>query len=216
MTYSHFLPALLLALASNLDNVGVGLAYGMRRVRVPLSSNVLIAAITAGGTLASVLFGNTIGKLLSPSLANILAGGILIAMGCWVVVKEAVALYRGRDQALLSTLSSSAEIGYLGKVHTIRENPLFADGDHSGKIDLKEALLLGLALTPNNLVNGAAAGMMDLSVGLMVLLVFLLSVATIWAGIEVGGQCGKRWLGNIAGVASGALLIFVGACEIAI
>ena len=135
-------------------------------------------------------------------------------MGLWVVVREALVLYRDREQVPSATSSASAQTGYLGKVHTIRENPLSADGDLSGRIDLKEAMLLGLALTPNNLLNGAAAGMMELSVALMFMLVFLLSVATIWAGIEVGRQCGKRWLGSIAGVASGALLIFVGTCEI--
>lgn len=216
MSYSHFLTAILLALASNLDNVGVGIAYGMRRVRVPVASNILIAAITATGTLVSVLFGNTLGKLLSYGLASILAGGVLIGMGAWVVVREALTLYQNAHQAPDRTATSTTGTGYLSKVHTIRINPLSADSDRSGQIDFREATLLGLALTPNNLVNGAAAGMMDLSVAVLVLLVFLFSVVTIWAGIEVGQLCGRRWLGNIAGVASGALLIFVGTCEMVI
>src|SRR5437016_1204743 len=94
MNYSHIFPALLLALASNLDNVGVGIAYGMRKVRVPFTSNILIAAITATGTLASVLCGSTIGRLLSHGLAAILAGGVLIGMGVWVVVREAHSLFQ--------------------------------------------------------------------------------------------------------------------------
>ena len=97
-------------------------------------------------------------------------------------------------------------------------------GDQHGRVDPPQAVscqvagsaLLGLALTPNNLVNGAAAGIIDLSIAAVVILVFLLSMATIWAGIGVGHQCEKRWLGNVAGVASGALLIFVGTCEIVI
>ena len=110
---------------------------------VPIS---VIAAITAAGTLISVLCGNTIGKLLSHSLATILAGGVLIAMGLWVVVREALVRCRDREQVpSLATSSASAQTGYLGKVHTIRETPLSADGDLSGRIDLKEAMLLGLA-----------------------------------------------------------------------
>jgi putative sporulation protein YtaF len=214
MSFAHLLTAILLALASNLDNVGVGIAYGMRRVRVPLGSNLLIAAITATGTLASVMFGSTVGKLLSHGLASILAGAVLIGMGAWVVVREALALYHNSRHAPNQAATSSS--GYLSQVHSIRLNPLSADSDRSGQIDFREAMLLGLALTPNNLVNGAAAGMMNLSVAVLVLSVFLFSVITIWAGIEVGQLCGKRWLGSIAGVASGALLIFVGTCEMVI
>jgi putative Mn2+ efflux pump MntP len=95
-------------------------------------------------------------------------------------------------------------------------DPLSADSDHSGQIDMREAALLGLALTPNNLVNGAVAGIMSFNVIAIVVLVFLFSLATIWVGIGIGEQCGKRWLGSVAGVASGALLIFVGTCEIVI
>jgi putative sporulation protein YtaF len=216
MSFAHLLTALLLALASNLDNVGVGIAYGMRRVRVPLGSNLLIAAITATGTLVSVLFGNTVGKFLSHGLASVLAGAVLISMGAWVVVREALALYQNSHQAPDQAPTGVSEAGYLSQIHSIRINPLSADSDRSGKIDFREATLLGLALTPNNLVNGAAAGMMNLSVAVLVLMVFVFSVITIWAGIGVGQLCGKRWLGSIAGVASGALLIFVGTCEMVI
>jgi putative sporulation protein YtaF len=216
MSVAHLLTAILLALASNLDNVGVGVACGMRRVRVPFGSNLLIAAITATGTLASVVFGSTVGNFLRHGLASILAGAVLIGMGAWVVVRETRALYQNSHHAPDQAPSSPSDTGYLSQVHSIRINPLSADSDRSGQIDFREATLLGLALTPNNLVNGAAAGMMNLSVAVLVLLVFLFSVVTIWAGIEVGQLCGKRWLGSIAGVASGALLIFVGTCEMVI
>ncbi len=216
MTLAHLLTAILLALASNLDNVGVGIAYGMRRVRVPLGSNILIAAITATGTLASILFGNTVGRFLSHGVASILAGAVLIGMGAWVVVREVRTLYQKDHHAPDQAPNGPSEGGYLSQVHSIRTNPLSADSDRSGQIDFREATLLGLALTPNNLVNGAAAGMMNLSVAVLVLLVFAFSVVTIWGGIEVGQLCGKRWLGSIAGVASGALLILVGTCEIVI
>ncbi len=217
MSYSPVLSAIMLALASNLDNVGVGVAYGIRKTRVPLASNLLIAAITATGTLASMLCGHAVGKLLHQGLASLLAGGLLIGMGLWVMIREALAIYR-RDGTRQGFATSTPNLGasYLAKVHTIRVNPLSADGDLSGQIDPAEAVLLGLALTPNNLVNGAAAGVMDLSLALTVILVFLISLATISAGIAAGQQCGRRWLGSLAGVISGALLVLIGTCEIVV
>lgn len=40
----------MLAISCNLDNVGVGLAYGARGIGIPLASNLLIALVTAAGT----------------------------------------------------------------------------------------------------------------------------------------------------------------------
>ena len=216
MMDSRLFSVVLLALASNLDNVGVGIAYGIRKTRMPFVSNLLIAAITAAGTLVAMLFGSTVGRLLNQSVAGLLAGSVLIAMGCWVIVKEARTLYvRGVRPASVPG-DASRKGNYLARVHTIQENPLTADADLSGRIDPREAILLALALTPNNMVNGAAAGMMQLSLAVTVALVLVISLGTIWGGIKAGEQCGKLWLGDLAGMVSGALLVFVGTCEIVI
>ena len=56
MHLSHLLTILLLALSCNLDNVGVGIAYGARGIGIPLASNLLIALITAAGTGLCIVF----------------------------------------------------------------------------------------------------------------------------------------------------------------
>jgi putative sporulation protein YtaF len=217
MSYARLFSVLLLALASNLDNVGVGVAYGLRRIRVSLASNLLIGVITATGTLISMLLGRTIGSLLNQNIATLMAGGILIVMGFWVLIREALSMHDklGFQQPLSAKVTGAWPSGF-GRVFTIRKDPLTADGDFSGHIDTREALLLGLALTPNNLVNGAAAGMMNLNAALTAGLVFLISLATISIGTEAGHQCGRRWLGNVAGMVSGALLVLIGTCEIVV
>ncbi len=45
----HLLTILLLSFSSNLDNVGVGVSYGIRKINIPFTSNLLIAVVTRGG-----------------------------------------------------------------------------------------------------------------------------------------------------------------------
>ncbi len=49
MQMLHLATILLLSLSSNLDNIGVGVSYGIRKVNIPFTSNLLIAVVTRGG-----------------------------------------------------------------------------------------------------------------------------------------------------------------------
>jgi len=85
-----------------------------------------------------------------------LAGGILIAMGAWVVVREALSFTNAATRRRLRRQPRRRARLPEQSSHDPRQSS-FADTDRSGQIDFREAMLLGIALTPNNLVNGAAA-----------------------------------------------------------
>ena len=90
------------------------------------------------------------------------------------------------------------------------DNPFSADQDFSRHIDRREALLLGVALSLNNVVNGVAAGIAGLDPMRVTILVCIFSVLTIWAGMGAGIRFGARVAGRSTGVVSGLLLIFIG------
>lgn len=59
----HWISIILIGIAANLDNLGIGLAYGVKRVKIPVLSNAVIAimsmivtfvAVTAGGRLLNI------------------------------------------------------------------------------------------------------------------------------------------------------------------
>ena len=54
-----------LGVATNLDNFGVGSAYGINRIRIGHLPNMLIATFNAGATGISMLCGALIAKILS-------------------------------------------------------------------------------------------------------------------------------------------------------
>ena len=210
----HLVTILLLSLSSNLDNVGVGVSYGIRKINIPFTSNLLIALVTSCGTLLSILLGQSIYLFISAEMASLLGGGIIIAAGIWVLLQEKF-MHRGQEpQEETQMVAETGSPGFsFRQIVSILDNPIIADQDFSGHIDLREAIALSLGLTINNIPNGVGAGMVGCGAILMTGSVFVFSILTIWIGIS-GGLAGFKWLGKSTGVIAGLILIGVGLYEI--
>ncbi len=206
----------LLALACSLDNIGIGIAYGVRRLSIPFGTNLLIALLTSGGTLLVMLGGHLVSRLIHPQTAIIIGGVIIILAGAWVVMQETFLRQpvKPLEELQLIALAGAPEVSLLKKILMILDNPFIADQDFSGHIDLKEGVILGLALLLNNLPIGLVAGLLGLSPLLITLSVIFLSILTIWVGISTGYCLGTHWLGRLSGPVSGLILIIIGAYEI--
>ncbi|MCF2943120.1 MntP/YtaF family protein [Paenibacillus tarimensis] len=81
----HLLSLLLLALAVSLDGFGVGITYGLRQIRIPVFSVVIIVICSGLVIWVSMLAGGWLTGLLSPAFANYIGAGILIAIGSWAL-----------------------------------------------------------------------------------------------------------------------------------
>jgi putative sporulation protein YtaF len=89
-------------------------------------------------------------------------------------------------------------------------NPEHADMDNSKHIDFKEATLLGIALSINNVGGGLSAGMIGLNSFWVGLLSAALSFLALWAGNYVADLFIKWNISKKAGVVAGLLLIAIG------
>jgi putative sporulation protein YtaF len=212
---SQLLIALLLAISCNLDNVGVGIAYGARGIDIPLASNLLIAFITAGGTLICIVFGQQVFRVLPTNHAVFLGAALLVAMGIWTIGQEFFK-QRHQNQEAPSPRQANDLAGksLMRRATLVLEDPALADRDSSGHIDVKESLSLSLALMLNNLPNGLGAGMLGLSALLITLCVGLLSILTFWLGIGIGRSLRPAGLGQWTGMLAGLLLIAIGVSQI--
>jgi len=215
MQASQLLTVFLLAISCNLDNVGVGIAYGARGIGIPLASNLLIALITAAGTGLCIVFGQQIFQVLPAQVGVLLGAVLLIGMGVWIIRQEFRERGRpGQEVQPAVPANGLAQKSWLRRLILILQHPVLADRDSSGHIDLRESLLLSLALMLNNIPNGVGAGLLGLSTLLTTLTVGVLSILTFWLGIGLGRSLGVRWLGRHAGTLSGLLLIMIGLVEI--
>jgi putative sporulation protein YtaF len=197
------LSALLFSLSSNLDNVVVGIAYGIKKIRIGIFANLIIAFITSTGTFLSMSVGAYISKFLPHSVANSLGAGVIIILGVYFVTQSIIKLINNTKSKELALKNITDMIEYAEK----------SDLDNSGNINIKEALLVAFGLTFNNLGTGVAASITGVSIQFTVISTFILSIFTIISGEAVGKQVLGKFFGKYAPLFSGILLIMLGIIE---
>jgi putative sporulation protein YtaF len=208
----HLGTVFFLALSCSLDNVGLGVAFGVRKISIPIGVNLLIALLTAGGTLVVMLAGHLVARLIHPHTAVMIGGVIIILAGAWVLIQEAVLSKPKKplEELHLIALKGIPEISLPKKILMILDNPFIADQDFSGHIDWQEGVILGLALLLNNLPIGLVAGLLALNPLLVTAAVLSLSILTIWIGLSMGYFLGNHWSRHLSGPVSGVILIIIG------
>ena len=204
----NYLTAILLSISSNLDTFAVCLTYGMKKVKLSISSSLLISFITSLGTLLSMVLGKVITRFISPKAVTSIGGILLIILG----VNMVITFIKKFRTSHFNNLNRYKKISY----SDILNYPEKADIDNSGDLDLKECLNLSIALSLNNLSLGVAASIAGISILLNTLFTFIVTLICITLGFYIG----KRYISNLAGsysdLVSGLLLIFIGIFQILI
>ncbi len=80
-----YLSLILLAFTLSLDSCSVGLTYGLRSVRIPLRSIIIIGMCSAAVMLVSMGIGHMIAKVFSPVIIGVSVRLVLIGIGIWVL-----------------------------------------------------------------------------------------------------------------------------------
>src|SRR5215471_14880332 len=78
--------SLWLGVSTNVDNLGVGVAYGMKRIRIGMMSNMLIAFFNASATFLSMVSGETISRFLPTTISGYAGNCIIILIGIWGLI----------------------------------------------------------------------------------------------------------------------------------
>jgi putative sporulation protein YtaF len=143
-----------------------------------------------------------ISGFLSKQVASIIAMLLLTMIGLWMIVEPYAA--KTRDSAG----DSEKEEGK--SIFRIMMKPEYADKDHSKHIDFKEATLLGVALSINNVGGGLSAGMIGLSPFWVGLLSAVLNFLALWAGNYIAAIFTAWNLSQKATVVAGIILIAIG------
>ncbi|MNO59074.1 manganese efflux pump MntP [compost metagenome] len=198
MSSYSLLAVIVIALASNLDNAGVGIAYGVRKIRIPWYSNLTIAIISFLATLLSGLFGNLLALWVHPWVGQLIGTIVIVSVGVWVLLQPFV------EKKPVPADNDS------NPVTRLLRNPEEADKDSSKSISLGESILLGIALAMNALAGGFNAGITHLNVWGTSLSVGIFSYLLLAVCAGFGEKYAAEKLGNRATIVSGLLLILIG------
>jgi putative sporulation protein YtaF len=217
------LSLLVLALAVSLDGFGAGVMYGLRKIRIPVLSVIIVALCSGTIIFLSIQIGSWLLNYMSPETAKRLGSFILIGIGIWAVLQ--VFLHKKQEKqeaappkephqeqtepfALRKIIH--IEIKKLGLVIEILRTPSKADMDSSGTISASEALLLGIALSLDAFGAGIGAGLIGFSPLLTAAAIGISCGICIKIGLHVGYIFAKHhWVRRIS-VLPGFILIIVG------
>lgn len=227
----HVLSLLVLALAVSLDGFGVGAMYGLRRIRIPVGSVLIITAMSGLVFFFSMQLGVAASAFFSPRWAKMMGAVILIAIGLWAVYQMASGRDREEPEALEmpevpgamqrtagglpagevpEPKVMSIELKRLGLVIQILKTPAAADLDRSGTISASEAAWLGLALSLDAFGAGIGAAFIGYAPVLTSFAVALSCGAFIYCGLRVGLMVSNvRWVRRLT-VLPGCILILMG------
>mgnify|MGYP001252649551 CR=1 FL=1 len=205
---AEWLALLILAFAVSIDGFSVGFTYGLRKLKLPIRSLIIIATCSAVFFLAAMGVGSMIEALISPTIAEKLGGIILVIIGLWIV-------YQSRRTNKKSTHKKEhtlvhVEIKSLGIVIQVLEKPIVADLDKSGTITGIEALILGIALSLDAIGAGISAALLGYSPFFMSLSVAMMSSFFVLTGLKFGSFFSKlSWVEKIS-LLPGCLLMLLG------
>ncbi|CAG9611452.1 putative sporulation protein YtaF [Bacillus rhizoplanae] len=204
----HYFSLILLAFTLSLDSCSVGLTYGLRNVRIPLKSIIVIGICSAVVMILSMGIGHMIAQVFSPVLATRIGGLVLVAIGAWVLYQFFQS--NKKEEAPQEEKVWNLEIASLGLVIQILRKPTVADFDKSGTISGVEALLLGMALSLDSFGAGIGASLLGYSPFTMAGLVAVMSSLFLFIGMKAGTILSNmRWLQKLTFL-PGILLIIIG------
>ncbi|MFC0216198.1 MntP/YtaF family protein [Paenibacillus chartarius] len=222
---------LLLAFAVSLDGFGVGVTYGLRKIRIPLAALVVVSLWSGVVIFASMLIGTWFTTYLSAESAKVIGALILIGIGLWALVQ----IMRQKDDSAETPDSGVSpslreqtnemertedwesvrhiftwELRRFGLVVQILRTPMAADVDKSGNISVSEAMLLGIALSLDSFGAGIGAGLIGFSPALTSIVIAVASGTFIAAGLKVGLKYAETdWMRRLAYL-PGCVLIAMG------
>jgi len=203
----NFFYTFFIALSNNFDNIGVRIAYSIRGIKITSLINFWISVITFFISYFAAFSGTMMTGFFGKQLSSIIAMLLLTAIGLWMILEQYIKKVK-RDPYEESDDENASSI-----LHVL-VRPENADMDRSKHIDFKEATILGIALSINNVGGGLSAGMMGLNSFWVGLLSAVISFIALWSGNYIAEFFIKWNISNKAAVVAGIALIAIGINQI--
>jgi putative sporulation protein YtaF len=211
---------IMLALAVSLDSLSVGVTYGLRKMKFPFRSKMVIALLSGLMLLLSMYVGVFLVLLLPVQVERWMAATILILLGIWAIYN----VVRKREDELenIHHHQKSQErmriwrirLDRFGIVIQVLKKPTLADLDGSGTISIKEAMLIGIALSMDAFGAGLSASFLGYSPTILALLVSVMNIVFISFGLKAGYKFSKTKAMKKATIIPGTILICLGIAKI--
>ncbi len=206
---------LMIALAANLDNFGIGTAYGIAKRRISNGSNFVIALLAIGLTYAAMAFGKILVLIMPSRVANLVGALVIVLVGIWIYWEAPLSrLLQRYYNRLLHRWRSFAESLSGQSSPGITPLPQSSPPVKLQRVNLRETLVLGVSLTLNAMAGGLGASLSGHNPITTSLAVGVFSYITIDLGQALAGTYLSKRLGALAPKAAGLMLVAIGIYEL--
>lgn len=203
--------ALLIAVAICIDSFAIGVTYGIKNIKIPKLSILVINLVTICSLGISILFGYWIKQFISEDVASIISFILLLSLGCFLMI-EGYIRYLSRKKVLENTNDNNIakiKLSKLGIIIDIGIDVTKADIDVSGDIDLKEAIYLGSILSIDSLCVGFGSAVGGINYLAFLGFVFFINMFSILYGLYLGNKVTSYKQDLKTSLLPGGILVFV-------
>lgn len=195
----------LFAMALSLDSLGVGISYGLQKIKISPAALAVICCCSAAVLALSMLVGQLLTKIIAVETVKLLGAGLLIGLGTFSLIKGLIEVFQQPEGPILRL-----NVNSLGIVIQVLKEPASADADRSGVVTGREAFLLGLALSLDSFGAGIGAALLGLDMFLTSICVGICAFAFISLGERIGRQLGAVQKYQKMALLPGMILICIG------
>ncbi len=176
--------AMLFAISANIDNIVIGISYGLKKIDINLKSNLIIAFFTSIATLISMYAGKLINIFLNPNIENLLGASLLIFIGTFSLIKDIIK----KDKNL--------------------------DSKNLKKINYIELFTIIITLSTNNIAAGIAASITGINILYGVIFTFVFCNIFMFFGNKIGSKIKSKKIEKFSSLIASLLLILLGFLQI--
>lgn len=205
--------SILLAISTSIDSLGIGITYGIRNTKISTIATVILFFISIAITNFSLFIGSKLSTFLPEQITSIIGCILLCCMGAWIFYQSCCS--KKLDVHSNSKIEKKVHqffIKFLGITIQIIRDPISSDLDNSHKIDSKEAIYLGIALSLDSVCIGIGGSILGLGSILFPFLVATFQIIFLTFGRFLGKKILKisTLSPSIWNKISGILLISIG------
>ena len=197
--------------ALSLDAFMAAFAYGADRVKIPVSSVLVLTSLSACVLLFSLTAGNSLGALVPEYFAKGAAVVLLSALGILKLFDSSCKAFLRKLEPGGKKLSFS--MAGIKVILNIYGDPEKANEEEKEVLSPKEAFRLGLALSLDSVAAGLGAGALRSSVWELFFLSFFIGLMAVLGGNLAGNRLAARKTDGLSFI-SGGLLLFLAMKEL--
>ncbi|GKU27622.1 manganese efflux pump MntP family protein [Clostridium folliculivorans] len=86
----HLIYLFVIAFVNSIDNIGIGVAYSVGRIKIGFYKNIIISAIAFFVSYIAAISGSIISSFLSDNVCTMLSVIILVVMGSKMIIKSII------------------------------------------------------------------------------------------------------------------------------